>query len=173
MIDPRHLFLVGFMGAGKSTVGRLVSAHMGRPFIDLDELVERAARMPVTQIFAEKGEDAFRALETEALRGLSSAEPAVVACGGGVVLSPENRALLKRLGRVVYLQVTAGEALARIGDAGTRPLLAGPGGALAATSLLSAREALYRSVADSTVETTGRTAEQVANQITSTEGVAR
>ncbi len=88
-----------------------------------------------------------------------------MACGGGVVLRPENRRLLAELGRVVYLQVTAGEALARIGDTATRPLLAGSAGVLTATSLLSAREALYRSVADLTVDTTHKGAEQVAAEV--------
>jgi len=96
---------------------------------------------------------------------LTQMEPCVVACGGGVVLRPENRALLRQLGVVVYLVVSMGEALARIGDASTRPLLAGGGGTLAATALLEARETLYRSVADVTVDTAGRDAANVADAI--------
>lgn len=160
-----HLFLVGFMGAGKSTVARLVAHRLGRPYVDLDALIEQRAASPVAAIFEERGEEAFRDLESEALDSVESMAPAVVACGGGVVLRADNRSTLKRLGSVVYLEVTAGEALARIGDTQSRPLLSGPGGTLAATSLLSAREALYRSVADMTIETGGRTPEDVAREV--------
>jgi shikimate kinase len=160
-----HLFLVGFMGAGKSTVATRLAEVLGEPFVDLDDRVVEAAGKPIATIFADAGEDAFRDLESAELRSLSGKEPSVVACGGGVVLRPENRALLKELGTVIYLEVTAGEALARIGDAKSRPLLAGAGGALAATSLLSARETLYRSVADLTVDTVGRTPAEITEQV--------
>jgi shikimate kinase len=165
MTLERHLFLVGFMGSGKSTVGRLVAQALGAPFVDLDELVEADAQMKVSDIFSAHGEEAFRAMESAGLGSLASHDPSVVACGGGVVLRAENRATLKALGKVVYLKVTAGEAVARIGDATTRPLLTGPGGALAATSLLAARERLYESVADLTVETVGSSAGEVADRV--------
>jgi shikimate kinase len=162
----RQLFLIGFMGAGKSTVGRLVAERIGRPFVDLDEVVETRVGRPVREIFDTEGEETFRLLETAALETLLDAEPSVVACGGGIVLSDSNRALLSRLdGFVVYLKVTAGETLARVGADGTRPLLSGPGGTLAATSLLEARQALYMAVADATVDTVGRSADQVADEV--------
>lgn len=159
-----HIFLVGFMGAGKSTVGRLVADRLGVRFVDLDDLIEQAEGRSVSAIFAEEGEPAFRAKETQALLALEPEPPAVVACGGGVVLADENRAALSQRGRVVYLQVSAGEALARVGDSSTRPLLAGGGGAMAG-SLLAAREALYRSTADFIVSTEGRTPQQVSDDI--------
>ena len=163
---PRgHLFLVGFMGAGKSTVADRLAEALGEPCVDLDDRVVETAGKPIAAIFADDGEDAFRDLESLVLQSLAGEPPSVVACGGGIVLRPENRALLKELGSVIYLEVTAGEALARIGDAKTRPLLAGSSGALAATSLLSAREALYRSVADLTVDTVGRTPTEITQQI--------
>lgn len=160
-----HVFLVGFMGSGKSTVARLVAAAIGRPSVDLDEVVELSSGRPVPEIFAEDGEEAFRGAETQALLSLSEQPPSVVACGGGVVLRPENRAALKRMGTVVFLSVSAAEALARIGDVSTRPLLSGAGGALAATALLAAREGLYRSVADVVVDTEGRTPDEVAEAV--------
>lgn len=157
-----HVFLVGFMGAGKSSVARIVAERLDRPFVDLDAEIERDAGTTIPVIFVEQGEERFRAMETAHLAALAEAPPAVVACGGGVVVLPENRVLLGRLGTVVYLEVTAAEALARIGDAATRPLLAGASGSLVATALLQAREALYRSVADRRIDTVGRTAEEVA-----------
>ncbi len=160
-----HVFLIGFMGAGKSTVGRLLSERVRMPFVDLDSVIEQGAQASVSELFASRGEEGFRALETEALASLAACPPSVVACGGGVVLRPENRTHLHSLGTVVYLRVTAGEAVARVGDASTRPLLAGGAGTLAATSLLAAREALYKAAADITVDTVGRLPEQVADEI--------
>ncbi|MDR3685413.1 MAG: shikimate kinase [Coriobacteriia bacterium] len=162
-----HIFLIGFMGAGKTTVARLLADRLNRPCVDVDDIIEASAGRSVRAIFEDEGEVAFRALESEALLSLESAQPSVVACGGGIVLRDENRSVLKRLGCVVYLKVSAGETLARVGADGTRPLLSGPGGVLAATSLLEARETLYAAVADVSVDTVGLSADQVASQIVS------
>jgi len=160
-----HILLVGFMGAGKSTVAALVAEMLGRPCVDLDAMVETQAGRKISQIFAEDGETGFRSRETAALAGLADAAPSVVACGGGVVTVAENRRLLKTLGQVIYLRVTAQEMLARVGEDPGRPLLSGGGGLLAATTLLDARESLYTAVADLSVNTVGRRADQVAEEI--------
>ncbi len=161
-----HLLLIGFMGAGKSTVGRLLASHLEVPFVDLDAEIERAAGgRPVSEIFSAEGEAVFRAMESAALAALEGAPASVVACGGGVVLDDENRRVLKSLGTVVYLKVSAAEALARIGDVAGRPLLErGDATAMAAT-LLTARETLYRSTADLTIDTAGLSAEAVAERV--------
>jgi len=153
------------MGSGKSTVGRILADTLGVPFVDLDERIESIAGATVNELFVDGGEDRFRALETQALAAMASEPPSVIACGGGVVVRDENRALLPGLGRVVYLTVSAGEAVARIGDTSTRPLLTGSGAALAATSLLAARESLYTAVADVVVQTESRTPEAVARVV--------
>lgn len=170
-MSGEHIFLVGFMGAGKSTTARLIAESLAMPWIDLDGLIEDRAGSTVSNLFTESGEEGFRALEADALAGLEGLPPTVVACGGGVVSRPENRAALKRMGTVIHLEVTAAEAVARVGDAATRPLLSGASGTLAATALLQAREALYRSVADVEVDTVGRTPEQVAEAVVSALGV--
>ncbi len=157
-----HLFLIGFMGAGKSSVGRLLAADLGVPFIDLDESITTQAGRSIPEIFESEGEEAFRQLETEALLSLQDSTHSVVACGGGVVLAAANRGTLKRMGTVLYLKVDAAEALARIGDTSTRPLLSGPAGAMAATSLLAARECLYEALADKVVDTRGLSIPEVA-----------
>lgn len=160
-----HVFLIGFMGAGKSTVACLVAERLNRPCIDLDDRIAESAGRTVHEIFAEQGEASFRELESATLASLEGAPPSIVACGGGIVLSDANRVLLGRMGFVVYLRVSAGETLARIGDDQTRPLLSGHGGMLAATSLLEARESLYAAVADAAIDTVGRTPGQVADEV--------
>lgn len=155
-----HVFLIGFMGAGKSTVGEVVASALGRPFIDLDKEIESAAGMSIPTVFAERGEAAFRDMETDALARLEDREPLVVACGGGIVERQVNQDLLAREGTVVYLRVSAAETLARCGADPNRPLLRG--GPEAIEALLSARESLYTAAADVVVDTVGLDADQVA-----------
>jgi shikimate kinase len=159
-----HILLIGFMGSGKSTVGRALAERVHRPFVDLDEAVVVQAGKSIASIFADDGEEAFRARERSALMSLSRLPSSVVACGGGVVLSEENRALLRRSGTVVYLRVSAEEALARIGDLSGRPLLVG-GGAALAPALLASRETLYEASADVVVSTDGRTILDVVEDV--------
>jgi shikimate kinase len=161
----RPLYLIGFMGAGKSTVGRLVAALLERPFCDLDKEIEITAGRGIDEIFQQLGEIGFRDLEYAALERICGHPDAVVACGGGIVTDERSVDCLRQTGDVVYLAVTANEALARIaGELHGRPLLAGPDPAGAA-SLLGLRERLYERAADFTVDTVGRTADTVAQRI--------
>lgn len=159
-----HIFLIGFMGAGKSTVGRALAERLDMPFVDLDDHVEASTGLTVGELFETQGEPAFRNHESAALLAVADAPPSVVACGGGVILSDENRRVLKESGCVLYLAVSADVAMARIGGAETRPLLAGGGGETAA-ALLDARRSTYESVADATVNTTGLTPIAVADRL--------
>jgi shikimate kinase len=160
-----HVLLIGFMGAGKSTVAKLVSARLGIPCVDLDRLVQATDGRSIPEIFQQDGEVAFRERERAALESLADLPPSVIACGGGVVTSDENRATLKALGFVVYLRITAEETLARVGGDPSRPLLAGGGGLLAVTTLLNARESLYCAVADAVIDTVGMVPDAVADEI--------
>ncbi len=160
-----HILLIGFMGAGKTTVGRIVAEEIGRPCIDLDDLIVSRDGRPIARIFDESGEQAFRKLESEALASLNDEPPSVVACGGGVVLSDSNRTALTTLGTVVYLSVSVGETMARVGTDPSRPLLAC--GALQAGRLLASRESLYAAVADICIDTVGRTPVEVAESVVS------
>jgi shikimate kinase len=144
-------------------VGRIVADRFGVPFIDLDSEITRSARRSITDIFDADGEQGFRSRETAALRELADTPASVVACGGGVVLIDENRRLLKQTGVVVYLKVSAEEAIARIGDTTGRPLLAHGDAAHMAATLLATRETLYETVADAVVDTSGLAPEQVAS----------
>jgi shikimate kinase len=161
----RPIYLVGFMGAGKSTVGRIVASKLARPFSDLDKEIEITEGRGVDELFATVGESGFRDLEWAAVERMSAHPDAVVACGGGIVTHGRSVQVLRRTGDVVYLVVTADEALSRVkGEIHGRPLLAGPSPAGAA-ALLGLRERLYEAVADFTVDTVGRSAEDVADRI--------
>ena len=168
----RPLFLIGFMGAGKSTVGALVAQKLGRPFLDLDTEIEREQGVSVAQLFATLGESGFRAAERVALTGAAEIPGVVVACGGGVVTDEGSHAILRERGVVVYLQVSPEEAVARVGgDLTGRPLLRN-GNLTAAAALLKSRLRIYEAVADLVVDTAGRAPQQIADEVVAlTEGI--
>lgn len=156
--------LIGFMGSGKSSVGRELARRFGAPFVDVDERIESAAGFPIRDLFAREGEPAFREREKAALREALSVKGCVIATGGGAFSDEENRALLRSYAPVVYLEAAVGTLLARLaGDLG-RPLLRGGDREEVVRELLSRRIPGYRT-ADLTVRTDGRTVEEVAGQV--------
>ena len=149
----KTVFFVGFMGAGKTSVARKLARNAGASAIDMDRYIERRCDMKISDIFATAGEAGFRAIEADVLRDLAEGEPCLVSCGGGVVLSPENRALLKERGFVVYLKVTAAEAASRISNWSARPLFSDLD---RAERIIEERLPLYEDVADIGIDTAGR-----------------
>jgi shikimate kinase len=160
--QQRHIILIGFMGAGKTTVAQKIASWQRLSCVDMDAWLEREQKLPVPEIFARYGEERFRQLESEFLTRLPTDERIVLACGGGVVEKRANRALLKAAGTVVYLAVTLDVALARIGDTSSRPLLSG---AVAPRQLLERRRAAYEQTADFAVDTDGLDADAVARRV--------
>ena len=148
----QHLVLVGMMGVGKTTVARVVADRLHRRVLDSDAIIESRTGRTVREIFAEDGEPAFRAMETEVLlESLALPEPVVIAGAGGVVLSETNRAALKAsAARVVWLCADPATLLERVRSGGHRPLLDDdPAGTL--QRMFTERESLYREVADAIV----------------------
>ena len=142
---PRHIFLIGFMATGKSTVGRLLAERLGRPFLDLDDAVEEAAGQTVAELFAGEGEAGFRAREAEALARVIDGPAAVVATGGGTACHGDNLVRMRARGLVVALAAPLPVVLQRARDGAgerTRPLLAGDEDELRA--LLARRAPVYR-----------------------------
>jgi len=156
------LWLIGMMGAGKSTVGMLAAGELGLPFVDLDERVAAEAGMAVQEIFAAEGEDGFRRRERAAVAAVAGTA-AVVACGGGVVLVEENVARLRASGRVVWLDAPAAELEDRVAGGAGRPLLSGGAGGLG--PILAARSAAYAAAAHCRVETAGRRPGEVTEEV--------
>ena len=163
------IVLIGFMGAGKTTVGQLLSGQLGLPFLDADAVVEERAGCPVPQIFAERGEPVFRELEHETIAGLLAGDSGpriVLALGGGAVEDARTRRLLVAAD-VVYLHVPYAGALARIGGDAGRPMLSRPD----LEGVYRRRLAAYQAVATHTVRTDGRAPADVCGEIVSRLGV--
>jgi shikimate kinase len=160
-----HVVLVGMMGVGKSTVGRLLAAEWSCPFEDTDSVIEAQSGRSVAQLFETVGESGFRSMEHEVLaRLLAEGERRVISCGGGAVTVAENRALLAQHATVVWLTASVEVLTRRVGDGATRPLLRDdPTGTLRA--LTEAREQDYAQVADHVVDTTDRRPAAVARDV--------
>jgi shikimate kinase len=162
MNPARHLVLVGPMGAGKTSIGRRLAARLQLRFADVDEEIERHAGSRVTTIFACEGEAGFRAREGAMLAELLRGAPAVIATGGGVVLSEDNRRAMREQGFVVHLGISIDGQLQRLARDHSRPLLATDDRAAVLRTLAQARGPLYAQVADFAFDTEGMTAPDAA-----------
>ena len=147
LVDDRPLFLVGMMGAGKTTIGRHVARILDRQFIDLDHELEARCGVRVSLIFDIEGEEGFRKREADMLEECSRRPDIVLATGGGAVLSPRNRQILKERGQVVYLRASAEELYRRVARDRSRPLLQTADPKARLFELLQQREPLYEEVA--------------------------
>jgi shikimate kinase len=157
------IFLIGFMGAGKTTIGEHLARLLGWEFLDLDTRIEEAEHRSIAEIFKQDGEDYFRNVEAEILSALRGRSRLVVACGGGSYARDETRTLIDGMGRAVWLRVPLEQALARCRTGPARPLL---GGAAQAEALYQARLPAYRS-APLRVNVEGQSPDQIAERIAS------
>lgn len=165
MKNPKNVFLIGPMGAGKSAVGRHLARSLHLVFLDSDEEIEARTGVDIPFIFEKEGEEGFRAREKKVIDDLSGQDGVVLATGGGAILDADSRTCLGSRGFVVYLKTGIEQQLSRTRRGRERPLLANedPRGTLEA--LMQTREPLYTEIADLTVETDGRKVHAVANEI--------
>lgn len=161
-----NVILIGYMGCGKSTVGKRLSYRLKMPYVDTDKLIETEQGMAISEIFAKKGEAAFRDMETECLKGIFEyKQDYVIAVGGGLPMREENRELMKKLGNVVYLRAKPDTIYGRLKDDTTRPLLQGedPKGKICA--MIDLRGPVYEEAADYIVDVDEKNFDEIQNEI--------
>ncbi|MBV1888777.1 MAG: shikimate kinase AroK [Proteobacteria bacterium] len=159
------IFLVGPMGAGKSTIGRMLAKRLNLEFKDSDHEIERRTGADISWIFDVEGEDGFRRREMEVIDELTQRKGIVLATGGGAVLRPENREKLRARGDVVYLRLSVAHQAARTAKDRSRPLLQGDNPRQVLDDLFRERDPLYREVADLVIHTDSKTAKAVTEQV--------
>ena len=164
-----HLFLTGYRGTGKSTIGRLLAAALGLPAIDLDDVIVEQAGLSIRTIFQQEGEPGFRKRESTALRQVVAGTDAVIALGGGAILAPQNRQLIKASGFCCWLTASPNEIALRLAaDSKTttqRPALTDLSGIDEIQTLLETRAPLYRDVANFKVATDHQSTEEIVRDI--------
>ena len=161
-----NIILIGFMGCGKSSVGRRLAKQLSFCFLDTDERIEQKEKKKISTIFAENGEAHFRSLETKTVKELlEHTENTVISTGGGLPLGEENGKLLQQLGFVVYLDVSKETVLKRLEKDTSRPLLQGPDKEKNVEELLKFRKPIYEYTAHITVNTNQRSFEEIIDEI--------
>ncbi|NIP72102.1 MAG: shikimate kinase AroK [Gammaproteobacteria bacterium] len=173
MSTRENLFLVGPMGAGKSTVGRRLAQAVGMGFYDCDREIEQRTGASIPLIFELEGEAGFRRREKDMLERLTALQGVVLATGGGAVLDPESRSRLSQRGRVIYLHTSVKQQLARTSRDQNRPLLDTPDPEARLRALIAERDPLYREIADLVVDTNGCSVSQVVNELLQRLGLDR
>lgn len=162
---PGNLFLVGPMGAGKSTIGRQLARSLRRDFLDSDREIELRTGVDIPFIFEKEGEEGFRRRESEVIDELTRKQGIVLATGGGAVTREANRRHLAGRGTVIYLHTSVDQQLARTARDRNRPLLQTEDPRARLEALMAEREPLYRSLANLVIETDGRSVKDVVREI--------
>jgi shikimate kinase len=160
-----NVALYGFMGVGKSTLGKALSERLGYGFVDMDEVIEERAGMKIKEIFAAEGEIGFRELEKAVARELADEDRHVIACGGGAILEPENAEALRKSSVLVLLTASIDEILERTRGSDERPLLDVEDTRVEAEALLRKRMPRYLEAADLVIDTTDASPAQLADEI--------
>lgn len=161
-----NIILIGFMGAGKTSIGKIFSDKKNMGFIDTDNLIEEKAKMKISDIFKVHGENHFRKLETELLSELlNTGENKVISVGGGLPMEEENKIILKELGTIIYLEVSKDTILERIGQDTSRPLLMGQDRDERVSKLLKERSSTYKELADFIVTTDHKNFHEIIKEI--------
>lgn len=159
---PSNIILIGFMGSGKTTVGRTLAEKLRFKFVDTDDEIVRRAGKPITAIFADSGEEAFRDLETATLKALASRSRSIISTGGGIILRPENRSVLKNLGFTVWLSADEDTIFERVSKNRARPLVQTEDPRKTIHDLLTARLPLYKEASHLTIDTSDLDSEEIA-----------
>ena len=160
-----HIFLIGFMGCGKSTNAACLAEMTGAKQVEMDQMIVENEGRAIADIFKEKGEAYFRELETDLIKSFAGVEPAVISCGGGAVLKEENVRLMKESGKIVLLTAEPGTIYERVKDSTERPVLNGNMNVGYIEELMEKRRPKYEAAADVTIATDGKTSEEICEEI--------
>lgn len=162
------LWLVGMMGAGKSAVGRRLASRREIRFVDIDAMIEAAAGMEITEIWSLEGEEGFRRRERQALASIETSPEVIIATGGGVVLDPDNVALMRSSGTVVWLDADSSTLTTRVGHGSDRPLLSGSDLRVRLLELAEERRPAYEAAAHHRVVNQGRSIDEIVEEVEAT-----
>jgi len=160
-----NIFLIGFMGVGKSTIAKLLAKELQAELVEMDETIEAEAGMSINEIFEKFGEQHFRDLETALVERVAKTGGAVVSCGGGAVLRPENVELMKQSGKIIFLSATPETIYERVKHSTNRPLLNGNMNVEYIRELMERRREAYENAADVVVSTDGKWKSQIVEEI--------
>ena len=162
----KNIVLIGFMGSGKTTIGKSLEEKTDMTFVDTDELIEAYEGCKISDIFTDKGETYFRRLENETLKNLlTSTDNKVISTGGGIITNQSNIPLLKQLGKVFYLRIKPETVVERLEGDKTRPLLIGEDKLVKVEQLMTDRKELYEMAADKTIDTDGLSVSEIVHRI--------
>lgn len=162
-----NIFLIGFMGVGKSTIAKLLAKELQAELIEMDETIEAEAGMSINEMFEKFGEQHFRDLETALIERVSKKGGAVVSCGGGAVLRPENVQMMKKSGKIIFLSATPETIYERVKYSTNRPLLNGNMNVEYIKGLMERRREAYENAADVVISTDGKWKSQIVEEILS------
>ncbi|MBO6214850.1 MAG: shikimate kinase [Lachnospiraceae bacterium] len=157
-----NIYLIGFMGAGKTTVGKIAAELCNMRFVDTDDMIVEKKGMSIPEIFDSEGEEAFRRIETEVIKSLGDESRLIVSCGGGAAANEVNVPLLKQGGRVVYLKTSPRKVFERVGESDNRPLLNGRRSVSGIEELMLKRIPKYERAADIIIDTDDKSPEEIA-----------
>jgi len=160
----KNIVLIGLMGSGKTTVGKLLAQKLNKKFIDTDEYIENEEKITINEIFSRFGETCFRNLETDTVKKICLSDNQIISTGGGIVEKPENIKILKKKGIVFYLYAPVDELYSRIKNEKNRPLLNNDAPKWALEKLFHKREKLYE-LCDFKIDTTGKNVEEITQEI--------
>lgn len=160
-----NIFLIGFMGAGKSTIAKALCKELNMQLVEMDARIVEEQKMSINDIFAQYGEDYFRDVESQLILTLGEEGNTIVSCGGGVVVRPQNTDYMKKSGKVVFLSATPETIYERVKNSTDRPILNGHMNVEYIAELMEKRRALYEAAADIKIDTDGKNRSAICKEI--------
>lgn len=160
-----NIFLIGFMGAGKSTIARTLQSKLDMPLIEMDERIVEEQGCSINEIFDRKGEAGFRDIESDLVKRIANERDSIVSCGGGAVIRPENVEYMKKSGKIVFLTATPETIYERVKNGKDRPLLNGNMNVEYISSLMDKRRDIYNAASDEKIATDNKSKDEIAQEI--------